>query len=67
MPPHPPLPLITLTNSHLLPLQLQCPRTHRFHYPGEPEEVFALVADTLKRQLARAPAVPRNYILDQTQ
>ncbi|EFJ42368.1 hypothetical protein VOLCADRAFT_119430, partial [Volvox carteri f. nagariensis] len=47
-------------------MRLSCPRTRRFHYMGKPEEVFALVADTLTRIQARAPATPRNYILDRT-
>ncbi|KXZ50610.1 hypothetical protein GPECTOR_15g293 [Gonium pectorale] len=47
-------------------MRLLCPRTRRFHYPGSPEEVFALAADALARQADRAPALPRNYILDRT-
>ncbi|GLC46066.1 hypothetical protein PLESTM_001821600 [Pleodorina starrii] len=47
-------------------MRLICPRTRRFHYEGKPEEVFALVSDTLGRLVERAPATPRNYILDRT-
>ncbi|GIM09809.1 hypothetical protein Vretimale_13623 [Volvox reticuliferus] len=47
-------------------MRLSCPRTRRLEYVGEPEELYALLADTLAQIVKRAPKVPRNYILDRT-
>ncbi|GLI62665.1 hypothetical protein VaNZ11_005340, partial [Volvox africanus] len=47
-------------------MRLACPRTRRLDYVGEPEELYALLADTLTHIVKQAPTVPRNYILDRT-
>ncbi|GIL48650.1 hypothetical protein Vafri_5123 [Volvox africanus] len=47
-------------------MRLVCPRTRRLEYMGEPEELYALLADTLTHIVKQAPKVPRNYILDRT-